>query len=102
VGAGTLTRWFTPSSENSNQIRRFGRQKTPTNGLAECKGLALPGDNYDDLSAIENGGDADGQSHTRDEADVIVKETRIGENCLESERLDAGARRERRTCGTVN
>lgn len=73
----------------------FRTRQTPTDGLAQCKGLALPGDDHDNLSAIEHSRDANRQRHAWDHANVVVEETRVRKNRFESESLDAGPRRER-------
>ena len=62
--------------------------------LGERKGLALAGDNDNDLARLEHGGDADGESHARDSGDIVVEETSVGENGVVRERLDARARGE--------
>ena len=68
-------------------------------GLAEREGLALAGDDDDDLARVEHGRDADGERHARDGGDVVVEEARVREDRVVCERLDARARGERGACG---
>lgn len=67
-------------------------------GLGEREGLALAGDDDDDLARVEDGRDADGERHARDGGDVVVKEARVGEDGVVCERLDARARGEGGAC----
>ena len=64
-------------------------------GLGEREGLALAGDDDDDLAGLEHGRDADGERHARHGGDVVVEEAGVGEDGVVCERLDARARGER-------
>jgi len=70
---------------------------TLLNGLAQRKRLALPGYDYDDLSALEHSGDAYRQRHAWDHADIIFEEPRVGKDRFKGKRLDSRAGRQGRT-----
>jgi hypothetical protein len=72
-------------------------KKELTNGLAKRKRLALPGYDYDDLSALENSGDAYRQCHAWDHADIIIEEPRVRKDRFKGKRLDSRAGRQGRT-----
>ena len=74
---------------------------TRTDRFAQCKTLALTGDDNNDFARIKNGGDADGKGHPGDLGDVIVKEACVGEDGVVGESLDAGAGREGGACDKV-
>ena len=74
---------------------------TRTDRFAQCKTLALTGDDDDDFARIKNGSDADGEGHPGDLGDVIVKEACVGEDGVVGESLDAGAGREGGACDKV-
>ena len=110
-----LTKWFAPSSVQSNQqATQVERKKkkvsapslvhistlttTRTDRFTQRKTLALAGDDDDDFARIKNGGDADGKGHPGDLGDVIVKEACVGEDGVVGESLDAGAGREGGAC----
>lgn len=60
-------------------------------GLAEGQGLALAGDDDDDLAAVEDGLYADGEGHAGDLGNVVAEESGVGEDGVVGEGLDAGA-----------
>lgn len=62
--------------------------------LGEREGLALAGDNDNDLARLEHGRDTDGERHAGHGGDVVVEETRVGKDGVVRERLDARPRRE--------
>jgi hypothetical protein len=63
----------------------------------EGEGFAGTEDDGDNLAGLENGLDADGQSHARHLGKIIVEEAAVGQNRIVSQRLHAGTRGQARS-----
>src|ERR1700722_1766753 len=70
-------------------------QRILTNGFAQRQALSSSCSDYHNLPTVQHGPNTDGQGHPWHYRDIIVEETRVGENCVIRQRLDACSRHER-------
>lgn len=63
--------------------------------LGQCECFSQAGYDDNDFPAVEDSGHTDCERHTGNEGDVVIEETRIGEDGIVREGFDTGARCER-------